>query len=227
MKTLYATFDKKQIPLLPQAQFEGQIVVVETEPSARQSIAYLQQESLLGIDTETKPSFKKGELHKVALLQVSTHEVCFLFRLCKMGLPDCLKQLLSDERQLKVGLSLKDDIHALNRRGRYGVGNFLDLQTYVSRFGITDQSLQKLYANVMGGRISKSQQLTNWEAPKLTAAQQRYAATDAWACLRIYETLETLRQTEDYHFVPLIDQNRLAEDVAKELRLSVLHTPLP
>lgn len=223
MTTLYAEIDKTRIASLPQVLFKGRIVVVETLESARKAVEYLSKEELLGIDTETRPSFRKGTMYKVALLQVSTHDICFLFRLNKIGLPEVLKTMLGNDQQLKVGLSLNDDIHALCGRSSFHKGKYLDLQKYVTRFGIVDKSLQKLYANIFSQRISKGQRLTNWEASALTPAQQRYAATDAWACIKIYERLQQLYETQDFLFVPIVSENVLLEKVVSE----TLHTQIP
>ena len=137
-------------------------------------------------------------MHSVALLQVSTHDTCFLFRLNHIGLPACLIQLLSDRKVKKVALSWTDDTHQLHRLHDFEMGDFIELQTYVKQFGIEDCSLQKLYANVFGEKISKAQQLSNWEADVLKEPQKLYAATDAWACIRLYETLETLKRTNNW-----------------------------
>ena len=165
--------------------FEGRIIVVETAESARKAVEYLKQESLIGIDTETRPSFKRGHVNKVALLQLATAKMCFLFRLNKMGVPDCLKELLEDRTQLKVGLSLRDDMHALYKRMGTSNGLYLDLQDYAASFGIEDKSLQKLYANLFGQRISKAQRLSNWEANVLPRPQKQYAA------LGVHKDLQT------------------------------------
>lgn len=131
----------------------------------------------------------------VALLQVSAQNVCFLFRLNVLGLTDSIKRLLSDEGEtIKVGLSWHDDICGLLKRGFFHPGTFIDIQHIAKEMGIQDQSLQKLYANLLGRRVSKSQQLSNWEAPSLTDAQKNYAATDAWACIQLYEEMMRLRQ---------------------------------
>ena len=131
----------------------------------------------------------------VALLQVSAQNVCFLFRLNVLGLTDSIKRLLSDEGEtIKVGLSWHDDICGLLKRGFFRPGTFIDIQHIAKEMGIQDQSLQKLYANLLGRRVSKSQQLSNWEAPSLTDAQKNYAATDAWACIQLYEEMMRLRQ---------------------------------
>lgn len=201
MRTLYNKFDKRRIPALPRALFEGRIFVIQTEREADKAVAYLRSAMVLGMDTETRPSFKKGLTNMVALLQVSTDDTCFLFRLNRIGVTESVKSLLQDERVLKVGLSLRDDLASLRKRGSFEPHAFLDLQDYVKAFGIQDMSLQKLYANVFGKKISKGQRLTNWEADVLTDGQRLYAATDAWACIHIYRELEQLRQNQDYELI--------------------------
>ena len=159
----------------------------------------------MGVDTETRPSFRKGEVHKVALLQISTEDTCFLFRLNHIGMPDFLQEFLTND-VLKIGLSLRDDFKMLHKRKNMHAeeGNWIELQDYVPRFGIEDRSLQKLYANLFGKKISKAQRLTNWEAETLTEAQMLYAATDAWACIRIYQTLAEMEETGDYELINVI-----------------------
>jgi ribonuclease D len=156
----------------------------------------------VGVDTETRPSFKRGQMHKVALLQVSTLDTCFLFRLNRIGMPEALQDFLVSDT-LKVGLSLKDDFMMLRRRKDMhpDAGNWIELQDYVPRFGIVDKSLQRIYANLFGEKISKNQRLSNWEAETLTEAQQLYAATDAWACVQIYNCLQEMERTGDYELI--------------------------
>lgn len=198
MRILYNKFDKKQIPGLPRVLFEGRIFVIQTETEADKAVDYLMTAPLLGFDTETRPSFKKGMMNKVSLLQLSTDDTCFLFRLNNMGIPPSVVRLLQDEGVAKVGLSLHDDFVSLRRRMDFVPKGFLDLQEYVKGFGISDLSLQKLYANIFGQKITKGQRLTNWEADVLTEGQKLYAATDAWACIRIFRELEELKRTGDY-----------------------------
>lgn len=209
MKTLYNKYDKHAISALPRVLFEGRVIVIQTESDAEKAVDYLQAFPLVGIDTETRPSFKKGMTNKVALLQVSTEDTCFLFRLNRIGVPSSVKRLLQDSRILKVGLSLRDDLMSLHKRDDFNPEGFVDLQDYVRAFGIEDQSLQKLYANVFGEKISKGQQLTNWEADVLSEGQKLYAATDAWACVKLYNELNRLKDSGDYRLV-------LVEDVAKD-----------
>lgn len=198
MKTLCNKFDKKDIAALPRVLFEGRIFVIQTEQEAQKAVSYLLSQPLLGFDTETRPSFRPGPMRSVALLQVATQDTCFLFRLNRIGFPQALVELLGDRRIPKIALSWKDDTKQLLRLQRFEMGDFVELQSYVREFGIEDASLQKLYANVFGQKISKGQQLSNWENDVLSEAQQRYAATDAWACVRLYEELERLKETKDW-----------------------------
>lgn len=195
MNKIVSRFDKKLIPELELAQFEGRIFTVDTEAEARKATDFLMGEKTVGVDTETKPVFKKGrKMNPVALMQVSTLDSCFLFRLNYIGLPDCLVDLLESDKLLKVGLSLQDDFRQLTRRRSINPCGYVELQQMVREFGITDMSLAKLYANLFNCRISKSQQLSNWEADVLNERQKRYAATDAWACVRIYNELNRIKK---------------------------------
>lgn len=205
---LYNKFDKKSISDLPRVTFPGKIVVVLTESEAQKAVDFLLSADILGIDSETRPVFKKGQHHKVALLQVSTKDVCFLFHLNLIGMPSCIVRLLEDTTILKVGLSLHDDFMMLHQRRDFKIGRFIDLQNMVSEFGIEDLSLQKLYANLFHERITKRQQLSNWEAPILTEQQKIYAATDAWTCIQIYERLQELHKTHNYETV-IVPQPKL------------------
>lgn len=184
------TIDKKLISEMPKEVFPGRIIIIYTEEDARKAVSYLNRCPVVGVDTETRPSFKKGKINKVALLQISTVDTCFLFRLNRIGIPDFLEEFLQNDT-LKIGLSLRDDFNMLRRANNRDprVGNWIELQDYVSRFGIQEKSLQKIYAILFGKKISKNQRLSNWEADVLTEAQQQYAATDAWATLRIYQRL--------------------------------------
>jgi ribonuclease D len=184
---------KADVAQMPDALFQGRIIVIHAEADVKKAVDYLKSFPIVGIDTETRPSFAKGRTYDVSLLQISTEDTCFLFRLNYIGMPQALIDLLQDARQLKVGLSLKDDIHNLNRKHSFEPQGFLDLQQYVKTLGIEAQSLQKIYALLFGEKISKSQRLTNWEADVLTDRQKGYAATDAWACIRIYKYLEEVK----------------------------------
>ena len=198
MKQLFKSFDKKQISELPVADFPGRIIVILTAGETDRAVRFLLSHPLLGIDTETRPSFKRGEQHTVALLQVATPDTCFLFRLRHTGFTPALKKFLEDKTVEKVGLSLTDDMNSLHRLGSFTPGRFTDIQHIVKEVGIEDMSLQKIYANLFRQKISKRQQLSNWDADILSDRQKHYAATDAWACINIYTELNRLIQTNDY-----------------------------
>lgn len=199
-KRIYNKYDKRLINKLPRAVFKGNIVVIDSALDAVKAVNYLLRQDILGVDTETRPSFKKGVHYKVALLQVSTHDTCFLFRMNQEMMP-ALKPLLENETVPMIGLSWHDDIHSLKERLDFQPGLFIDLQDMVGRLGIQDLSLQKLYANIFGKRISKRERLSNWEATKLSDKQMVYAATDAWACIVLYEEIIRLESTGNYKLV--------------------------
>jgi ribonuclease D len=178
---------KEQVAGLPTVVYPGYITVVDDEDTAEGAIAYLNRQSIIGVDTETKPMFRKGRPNKVSLVQIATATQCFLFRINKLGFFDELRQLFENKEIIKVGLSLKDDFHALHRVGDFTPVNIVELQTLVKDYQIRDCSLQKIYAIAFGERISKGQRLSNWEAEELSPSQQSYAAIDAWACLKLYD----------------------------------------
>lgn len=207
-KTIYNKFDKALIAGLPIVEFQGRIIVILTPGETTKAVRYLLSQPMLGLDTETKPTFRRGQLHNVALLQVSTEDTCFLFRLNHTGITPALLQLLEDTTVPKIGLSWHDDLNSLRRLADFKPGSFIDIQSLVSDLGIEDLSLQKLYANLFGRKISKRQQLSNWEADILNDRQKRYAATDAWACLQLYKELTRLHATHDYQLVIKPEDNK-------------------
>ena len=200
-KVIYRKFDKARIQQLPRALFEGRIVVVLSESEAAKAVDYLLSQPVIGIDTETRPSFRKGVKYYVSLLQVSSRDICFLFRLKHTGMCEPIVRLLEDTTVPKIGLSLHDDIRQLHEVAQFEPGYYIELQQKVKDFGVEDLSLQKLFANFFGERISKGQRLTNWEADVLSESQKRYAATDAWACILLYEEMERLLQTGEFEVV--------------------------
>lgn len=183
------SISKEQLAKLPAATFAGDIRLIDQPEYVEEAIQDLRSESIIGFDTETRPSFKKGHTHTVSLLQLSTLDTCYLFRLNHLGLTNELIELLQDENILKVGLSVHDDFHSLRRLASIEPAGFIDLQQFVKNFNISDNSLSRIYAILFGERISKGQRLTNWEAETLTPAQQSYAALDAQACIKIYNHL--------------------------------------
>ena len=206
---LKRAINKEELKELPKAMFKGRIYVIQSEAEAKKAVDYLQTQKWVGIDSETRPSFTKGQSHKVALLQISSEECCFLFRLNMTGLTLPLIEFLENPSVIKVGLSLKDDFMMLHKRAPFIPKGYIELQEYVNQFAITDKSLQKIFAILFKEKISKSQRLSNWEADILSDGQKLYAATDAWACLIIYKFLEELKRTGNYEMEP--EQPKLNE----------------
>lgn len=211
MKKIYDKFDKSIINSLPLVTFPGKIIVVLNEYEADRAVEYLLSCDVLGVDTETRPAFRKGNNHKVALLQVATRKECFLFRLNHLGLPKSLLRLLSNKQVPMVGLSWHDDLMSLHRREQFEPGWFIDIQDIIGNLGIVDKSLQKLYANLFGEKISKRQRLTNWEADVLTERQKEYAAIDAWACIKLYDEIMNLLATKEYE-LEVVPEEKPAAD---------------
>lgn len=189
MTNFIKNITKGEIAVMPKEEFTGSITVIQNEKEAQRAVDYLSSYPMVGFDTETRPSFKKGQTYKIALIQIAVEDTCFLFRVNKIDIPVCLVRFLTDDSIRKIGLSLKDDFGAMRKRSNLVPAGFLDLQSYVRSFGIEDASLQKIYAILFNKRISKGQRLTNWEAEVLTDAQKKYASLDAWACLKIYNRL--------------------------------------
>ena len=182
-------YSKDLIQWLPLAAFGGEVIVVDTPEKVEEAVAYLSKQPAVGVDTESRPSFTRGVHYPTALLQIATEERCYLFRLTHVGMPQALADLFANPKITKVGLAFKDDIAGLRRRRDFKPANCIDLQTIVPKYGILDMGLQKIFAICFGRKISKAQQLTNWENSHLTPDQARYASTDAWATLLIYKDL--------------------------------------
>ena len=169
--------------------FKGEIVLIDNLKTFYEVFPRLLGSDLLGFDTETRPTFKKGKRNTVSLIQLSTEFLACLIRINKIGIPDELASLLSDPSVIKAGVAVHDDIKFLKNVKKFNPEGFVDLQNVVKDFGIQSSGLKKLSAIVLGFRISKRQQVTDWEAEQLSEAQMIYAATDAWVCYQIYRKL--------------------------------------
>jgi ribonuclease D len=191
VNNLVLSISKEQLAALPTVVYPGNTVVINTAEQADSALDEIRKYAVVGFDTETKPSFKKGCTNQVALIQISTGSCCYLFRINKTGLTEHIKELLEDESIIKVGLSLRDDFHVLHKNHNFVPKSFVDLQDLVKDYNFNDCSLQKIYGILFNERISKSQRLSNWEASSLSKPQQAYASIDAWACLKIYNYLKS------------------------------------
>ncbi|MFI3283296.1 MAG: 3'-5' exonuclease [Rikenellaceae bacterium] len=179
---------------LPSLSFKGHIVVVDSEEQIEAACRDIEAYAVIGFDTETRPSFKAGVSYKVALLQLSTPKCCYLFRLNKIPLARPIIKILENDNIKKLGADVVGDIRALKVLRHFKERGFIDLQSIVAQWGIGEKSLRKMSALLLGYRISKAQRLSNWEAQNFTPQQKIYAATDAWACIEIYNKLQTLPQ---------------------------------
>ena len=188
-----ANITKEEINELPVRKFEGQVHIIDNPDMLPEVAKRINGAKALGFDTETKPAFKKGQTNKIALLQLSTEKEVFLIRLQQTGIDNGLRDILASKSIKKIGVALHDDVKPLVALNRFEPNGFIDLQKYVKDFGIEDNGLKKLVANVLGFKISKRMQTSNWEAPELTQQQIEYAATDAWVCLEIYNKLNELK----------------------------------
>ena len=182
---------------LPAIEFKGEIRIIEHERDIVPACKFLMKQAVVGFDTETRPSFRPGISYRVSLLQLSTPQLCFLFRLNKIPLAKPILQVLETDSILKIGADVAGDIRSLLALRRFRPGGFVDLQQLAPDWGIEEKSLRKLSAIVLGKRVSKAQRLSNWEAAQLTEKQMRYAATDAWICPEIYRTLQHTLKPND------------------------------
>jgi ribonuclease D len=180
----------EEVASLEAVRFDGQIVIIETEEALERACQELAQERVLGFDTETRPSFKAGVTNKVALLQLSTYERCYLIRLCRVKFSSKLQSILQRSDILKIGADVAGDLRSLGKLRSFTPRGFVDLQSEVVKFGIEDKSLRKMSGIILGKRVSKAQRLSNWEAQTFTDQQKMYAATDAWVCLKIFDRLK-------------------------------------
>ena len=206
--TFKKSISNEEMAELPLSFFEGKIHVIEDLEGVTSAIKYLSVQTILGFDTETRPAFKKGQSFPVSLLQLSTSDQAYLFRINKTGLPVGLIKILSSPKILKIGVAIRDDIKILQRISPFKHAGFVELQDFVKNWGIDNFSLKKLSAIVLGFRISKSQRLTNWDAHLLTEQQLIYGATDAWVSYEIYKTLLNSPQEREHpESEPVITDN--------------------
>lgn len=189
IKTYAKSVSKEEINELPTFEYRGKIVIIETHQDAVSAILKLSTEKFLGFDTETRPSFQKGESYQVALLQLATHDYAYLFRLNKMPFRQELADLLSNPNIIKAGVAVHDDLKGLQKIFPFVPGGFVDVAKEAEKKGFTSLGLRALTAIFLGFRLSKAAKVTNWERSPLTEAQLNYAANDALAGLKIYEKM--------------------------------------
>ncbi|MBP3317671.1 MAG: 3'-5' exonuclease domain-containing protein 2 [Alistipes sp.] len=214
------TISNEQTSALPSAHFDGEIMVIDREEQIERACRDLASQKIIGFDTETRPSFKAGVTNKVALLQLSTHDRCYLIRLCRTKLHNSILKILSNPKIIKIGADVAGDIRSLHVLRNFKERGFIDLQQIAPRWGIEEKSLRKLAAIVLGHRVSKAQRLSNWEAYSLTPQQQMYAATDAWVCITLYEALMAAEPTN-----PKVEIKPYAAEPTERVNLKRRMTP--
>lgn len=199
------TITPKDIEKLEYASFPGKIQVIDSVGADfNRAIVYLRSQKIIGFDTETRPCFSADQpRYGVALLQLSGPEKAFLFRVNKTGMHRRLCNLLANPKIIKVGAAVHDDIRGLQKHRNFVAAGFVDLQKIVWEWGIRDKAVKKMAAIILGYRISKTQQLSNWEAEQLTDSQCKYAATDAWVCREMY--LKLMRSEKN----PLVQEENV------------------
>lgn len=192
------SISSEELTQLDHVDFTGPIVVVsDLDEDFAEAMDYLKSHRVIGFDTETKPSFTSSTpRHHVALLQLSGGDKAYIFRVNQLGLPAALASILSDGNILKIGAAVKDDVRGLMYYRKFTPRGFVDLQSMVADYGIMDKSVRKMSAIILGKKVSKTQQLSNWEAQQLSGAQLKYAAIDAWVCREMYLKLKSDRQND-------------------------------
>lgn len=210
------TISKETLASLPAANYAGRLVIIDKPEDVLPAVEEIRKAEIIGFDTETRPSFKKGQCYNVALIQLATPDCVYLFRTNILGLPEELISIFEDSDLTKVGVSIHDDFLQLRKIVDFDPTSFIDLQGYVKQFKIADNSLSRIYGILYDERISKNQRLTNWEAPNLSDAQKAYAAMDAYACIRIYNYLQSgdfnPEESKYLTVLPVISSDNETED---------------
>ena len=187
--TFPLSITKEAIAQLPLIKFDGPIHVVNNYKEMFQAIKKLKKEGIIGFDTEKKPTFRKGQYHPTALIQLSTSKEVFLFRINKIGLHEDLIALFESDKIAKIGVGMSADIVELKRIRTFTQNNCIDLNDLMPTLGVEKIGIRNLVAILLERRVSKNQQVSNWENEELTRSQQQYAATDAWVCYKMYTLL--------------------------------------
>ncbi len=192
MLMLKKKISKEEINNFPLVSFQGKVNLITNNAQCKTAVSFLKENATLGFDTETKPSFKKGEFHPVCLLQLSTEDEAFLFRFTHLKLNDPIKELLTNPNIVKTGVAIRDDIIGLKRLSHFEAQGFIEISDLAKKVGITQLGLQSLTAILLNRKLSKKNKLTNWEKEILSDDQMNYAATDAWISREIYLKLKSL-----------------------------------
>lgn len=177
---------------LPIRRYEGQVHLVATSQALTQAMDDIRGEQVVGFDTETRPAFRKGESHLPCLVQIATTRAAYLFQLQQVDCADALAELLAAPDIVKAGVALAHDLRQLKLLFPFEPASVLELGAIAKRQGMRQTGLRNLAGIFLGFRIPKGTRTSNWAAPRLSAAQINYAATDAWACRELYLRFQAL-----------------------------------
>ena len=184
---------REEINELPIRRYEGPVHLVASPAELAQAMADILQESVLGLDTETRPSFRVGESYAPSLAQVATARAVYLFRLQRLDCSAAVAQFLSAGRIVKAGVGLADDLRQLRKTFAFTEKAVVDLSAAAKAQGLAKTGVRTLAAAFLGFRIPKGSKTSNWAAARLTPQQIAYAAMDAWACRELYLKFRELR----------------------------------
>lgn len=184
------TITNEEINALPLGAFQGKVFLIDQAEDLQEIFSEICKHEVVGFDTETKPVFVRGHQNKVALMQVALPDKVFLIRINKTGIQPAITDFLENEKVSKAGVALRDDIKALQRLKKFAPHGVVELAELARKAGLMEEGVKKLTGLLLGFRVSKTAQTSNWEAPSLNEKQISYAATDAWVCLEIYKKLK-------------------------------------
>src|SRR5687768_9217384 len=190
IEELRISITAEEINNLPLRTFTGKTTVISDPQELGKIVKEIKSHDVVGFDTETRPSFKKGQVFQVSLLQLAIPKKVFLIRLNHTGVTEELAGLFSNPKIAKAGVGIRDDLKALQKLRKFEPANCHDLSTLAKVAGLQVESVKKLTALLLGFRISKSAQTSNWEVVNFTQKQIEYAATDPWVCLMLYHKLK-------------------------------------
>lgn len=199
----------EEVKDLPKVGFTGEIEIIEDYHEQNRVASFLSDYRVIGFDTESRASFKKGVVNKVSLVQLSAGGKAFLIRVNKVKLSAGIIKIMESAEHIKVGVALNEDVREVLSLGKFTPAGFYDLQRVMSDFSIGELSLKKISAIVLGVQISKAQRLSNWEASKLTPAQEVYAATDAWVCEEIFKSLGLDKELNPKGFITILSREEI------------------
>ena len=192
---------KSEINELPLIAWDGNVRILVNIEQMEEAVEILKGELILGFDTETRPSFKKGECYPPALIQIANEDCVYLFRICKTSTFESLLPILESEKIIKAGVGISDDVKRLNKLVQFSANGFIEISELTKKIGYKNRGLRALTGLLIGGRISKAAQVSNWAKQELDSKQIRYAATDAWVSREIY-----LRSISKLHSINGTDQ---------------------